>query len=286
MLSAGQPILRGAFSWLLALAAALYSVYMCIQTSRQLLAVFSLADPTGLSGLSFNGLGLLANAGVVFLFLILLRRGIRAPVPVLCTVIFGLKVFEAAGALPCLWVRPGELCGVASVLISYATAPLTVVLMAMLVLRAGRANIRLAGLLVIAVLTVVAAAGAVAWWRITPKNAGGCTQIAEVSGRGVCLEKFALRDRDMDVCRRIEFRPVRHECMSLLAQATRRPELCQEIRDAPGTQVPAYETPDSDARSLCYYSLAFELKSRDLCLNVETAGLRQTCLRFFPDTGK
>ena len=282
-----QRFLQVALTWLLAATALVYSAYMSILDGRRLLIVLQGADPTGLQGLSFYAFGILSNIVVVFLFLTVLLRGIKKPVPVLYTVIFSLKVLEAAGALPCSLPRPGELCGLGSVLISYFTAPLTIILSAVLAVKVGRTNVRRAALVAITVIVLTGGAFAVAWWGIAPKSVADCTQIAEVSGRGVCQEKFALKQRDMETCRRIEFRPLRHECMRMLAQVTRSPESCEEIRDAPAAQIPAYETPDIQTRSLCYYSLAFEMKRRDLCLHVEDPSLGQTCLTAIrSETGK
>jgi hypothetical protein len=180
------------------------------QSAPHALAVFSLADPSGAFGAVFNVLGLLANMCVVFLFMAMLRRRMGAGVPVAYSFIFGLKFLEAIFFIPCLVSKLGALCGVGAVTFAYATSPLVVLGAAILVARSSDATVRSAGLL-LSVLLVALSGGA--WWRITPKSSGECNRISEVSGRGACLEKFAIRDRDVDICRRIEFRPAKYECM-------------------------------------------------------------------------
>jgi len=248
--------------WAIALVALVFSVCMIGQSLPHVLAVFRLADPSGAFGAVFNVLGLLANICVVFLFVAMLRRRMGAGPPGAYAVIFGLKFLEAMLLLPCLVSKPGALCGVGAVTFAYFTSPLVVLGAAILVARSGDATVRSAGL-VLSIFLVALGAGA--WWRITPKSSGDCNRISEVSGRGACLEKFAIRDRDMNVCRRIEFRPVKYECMRNVAAAIHRPDLYQEIRDPVGAVIPSFETPDVQTRSLCFYVLALDLRDRDLC---------------------
>jgi hypothetical protein len=272
-----------AASWPIALVAAVFSLCMIGQSVPHVLAVFSLADPSGTFGVVFNVLGLLANMCVVFLFLAMLWRRMGGGVPLAYAVIFGLKLLEAISLIPCLVSKPGALCGMGAVSFAYVTSPLVVLAAAILVGRSGDATLRSAGLLLSILLVAV---GAGAWWRITPKSPGECNRISEVSGRAACLEKFAIRDRDMNICRRIEFRPVKYECMRSVAAAVRRPDLCEEIRDPVGAVIPSYETADVQTRSLCYYVLALDLRDRDLCLKIQAGDKRRICLTSLPDNSR
>jgi hypothetical protein len=283
MTSKDCSILWRAASWAIALVAVVFSVCMIAQSVPHVLAVFSLADPSGAFGVGFYVLGLLANVCVVFLFMAMLRRRIGAGLAVAYAVIFGLKFLEAMLLLPCLVSKPGALCGVGAVTFAYFTSPFVVLGAAILVATSGDATVRGAGLFA-GILLVALGAGA--WWQITPKSSGECNRISEVSGRGACLEKFAIRERDMNTCRRIEFRPMKYECMRNVAAAIGRPDLCEEIRDPVGAVIPSYETPDVQTRSLCFYVLALDLRNRDLCLKIEANDKRQICLTSLPDNGR
>src|SRR5690349_12220872 len=130
--------------WLIGLAAALFSLGTIVQSKSELLAVFTLADPTGLFGARLVLFGLLANLSVILLY------------------------------------------------------------------RSSDATLRRTGLAASVLLLCVA----IASWRVlTPRNPEGCSNIAEVSGRGACLEKFALKQTDLGICRAIELRSTRLECM-------------------------------------------------------------------------
>src|SRR5947209_3627397 len=119
MTSTGVSMLWHAASWPIALAALVFSLCMIGQSVPHVLAVFSLADPSGALGVVFNVLGLLANICVVFLFMAMLRRRMGAGVPVAYAVIFGLKFLEAIFLIPCLVSKPGALCGVGAVIFAY-----------------------------------------------------------------------------------------------------------------------------------------------------------------------
>ena len=269
--------------WPIVLVAVVFSVCMIGQSVPHVLAVFSLADPSGAFGAVFNVLGLLANICVVFLFMAMLRGRMGAGLPAAYAIIFGLKFLEGMLLLPCLVSKPGALCGVGAVTFAYFASPWVVLGTAILVVRSGDATVRRAGSLAGILL---AGLGGGAWWLITPKSSGECNRIAEVSGRGACLEKFAIRDRDMNICRRIEFRPVKYECMRSVAAAVGRPDMCEEIRDPVGALIPSYETPDVQTRSLCFYVLALDLRDRDLCLKIEADDKRQICLTSLPANGR
>lgn len=268
--------------WLIGLAAALFSLGTIVQSKSELLAVFTLADPTGLFGARLVLFGLLANLSVILLFLAYVRRGWDTTIPLWYGIVFALKLVEAAALLPCLIGKPEALCGVLSVLISELTSPVIILMVGILIYRSSDATLRRTGLAASVLLLCVA----IASWRVlTPRNPEGCSNIAEVSGRGACLEKFALKQTDLGICRAIELRSTRLECMRKVAERARRPEICDEIRDPPGAVLAAYETPDVQTRSLCYYVLAFDLRRRDLCLKIETGDLRQRCLSAIPGNG-
>ncbi len=183
------------------------------------LDAFRLTDPTGLFGLFSTLGGFLANACIVFLFSILVWRGVKNKkffdkIPVPFVFAFGLKLFEAVNLLPCMVGKPGALCGVLSVGVSVISTPLIVILTGRVITGTRETGVRVAGLLLLAVLALAAT---VAWWRITPKGPVECGYISEITARGNCLNTFAMKNLDMGICRQIEFRSTRYECMREIA---------------------------------------------------------------------
>jgi hypothetical protein len=282
-------MLKKLFIWLVSAAAAIYSVFMLARTAPRILDAFRLTDPTGMFGLYSTLGGFLANLCVVFLFLVLVRRGIKSKIwfdkiPVPFVFAFVLKLIEAVALLPCLAGEPGALCGVLSVGASFVSAPLIIVITGRVITGTRDASVRLAGLLLLAALALF---GAAAWWRITPKNPVECGYIPEISARGNCLNAFAMRNLDMGICRQIDFRSTRYDCMRKIAQETRRPELCEEIQTPPDVKISNFEAPASETRDLCYYVLAFDLGRHDLCLKISGGEKRKTCLeKVAPQAGQ
>ena len=282
-------MLKKLFIWLVSLVAAVYSVLMLVWTMRQVHDAFSLTDPTGLFGLYSTLGGFLANVCIVFLFSILVWRGIKSKVlfdkiPVPFVFAFALKLFEAVTLLPCMIGKPGALCGVVSVGVSFLSAPLIVILTGRVITGTRDTGVRTAGFILLAVLALAAAA---AWWRITPKSPVECGYISEISARGNCLKTFAMKNVDMGICRQIDFRSTRYECMREIAEKTQHPEFCEEIQTPPGAKLSNFEAPASGTRDLCYYLLAFDLGRHDLCLKIQGDEKKQTCLeKVAPQAGK
>lgn len=282
-------MLKKLFIWLVSLAAVTYSISMLAWTAKHVLDTFRLTDPTGLFGLFSTLGGFLANVCIVFLFSILVWRGIKSrilldKIPVPFVFAFALKLFEAVNLLPCLLGKPGAVCGVFSVGVSFLSAPLIIILTGRVITGTKDAKVRLAGLLLFAVLALAAS---VAWWRITPKSPVECGYISEISARGNCLNTFAMKNVDMGICRQIEFRSTRYECMREIAEKTQHPEFCEEIQTPPGAKLSNFEAPASGTRDLCYYLLAFDLGSHDLCLKIQGDEKKQTCLeKVAPQAGK
>ena len=270
---------RRAAGRLVGLAAALFALRMIIQGRHQLVAVFRLADPTGFFGLQFAILGLLANVSVILIFVGLLRRGLESYLPALYGAVFALKLVEAVALLPCFIGKPGALCGVASVFVSEFASPIILILAVTLILTSRDRMLRLTGL---AAFVVLVATAAVSYALVTPKAAGQCGQIKDIAGRGACLEQFAVRQKNINICRAIELRSSRFECVRKIAEESQRADFCEQIHDPPGTAVAAYETPDLQTRSLCYYVLAFNLKRHDLCQKIEVFDQRERCLAMIP----
>ena len=63
------------------------------------------------------------------------------------TVIFGLKFLGAILLIPCILSKPGALCGVGAVTLSYVTSPWFLLATAILVARSSDVAVRSAGLL-------------------------------------------------------------------------------------------------------------------------------------------
>lgn len=264
---------------LIGVTAAVFAAGMILGSRLELLAMFRLADPTGYFGMYFAVCRLLANLCVILLFVGLMRRS-EARLPLSYAAVFSFKLAEAVALLPCLIGKPEALCGVLSLAISEFTSPLILVAAVLLIFTSEDKALKRSGF---AAGIVLIAAATASYAFLAPKTAEACRQISDISGRGACLEKFALKQADTAICRAIELRSSRLECLRKIAEQARRPEICAEIHDPPGTVIAPYETPDVQTRSLCYYVLAFDLKRRDLCLKVEANDQRQRCLTMFPE---
>lgn len=272
---------RRALGRLIGLTAALFAFGMIVQSRHQLVAVLKLADPTGLFGLEIAIVSLLANLSVILIFVGLVHRGGESPLPHLYGAVFALKLVEALSLLPCFIGRPGALCGVASVLVSGIASPFIVVLTAIsLFMSKDRALRRAAS----AIAAVVVVASAASYALVSPKSASECGQIEDTAGRGVCLEKFAVQEKNVTICASIELRSSRFECIRKVAEHAQRADLCEQIHDSPGAVIAAYETPDLQTRSLCYYVLALNMKRHDLCPKIEVSEQRERCLAMIPET--
>jgi hypothetical protein len=272
---------------LLSFIAPFLSLCLLVWTGKQLPEVFRLSDPTGAFGAVFNLTGFVANIAVIFLFFALIRRSIQSRtffdnVPLTFILVFGLKLFEGLNLLPCFIKSPGELCGVTSIMISYISSPLILFITANVVVRTADRRVRQAGLALAAVLLI---AGAAAWWRFTPQTAEACTLYPQITAQANCLRRFALESHDVDICRKIDFRSTRYDCMRRIAEETGRPELCDEIQTPPDARVSGFETPASEVRDICYFVLAFNLRSRDLCQKIE-GDKKDICLKKVPDQKK
>ncbi|HTK84811.1 MAG TPA: hypothetical protein VL625_06960 [Patescibacteria group bacterium] len=264
---------------LVALGATAFSIGMIYWGFPLLHAVFRLTDPTGAFGATFVLIGFLANLCTVFTFGVFVRHGIisrswRERMPVPFKLVFLLKAFEAVNILPCLGKQPGELCGVSSIFISYMFSPVVVAAAAQIIFRSADVKVRRAGQ---AMLVGVLIAGIIGWRVATPRSFKDCQLMHELTDRAVCSERFALAQRDIAICRTIDFRSVRYDCMERIAQAKREPALCEEIQTPPDARVSAFETPASNFRDLCYYGLAFSLHQNDLCAKVVDVKMHTTC---------
>jgi hypothetical protein len=264
---------------LISLAAVISSFLLIIWTGKQLRSVFQLTDPSGLFGAIFNSAGFLANIFVIFLFGVLIWRSIKnrsfSQTPRNFTVIFCLKVFEALNFLPCLVNHSSDMCSSVAVMLSYITSPLIIVLTLNFILRTEDRQARRAGLFIAAVLAL---AGAVAWLIITPKKSDECLLFPKITAQAICQQRFAMSSLDIGICDKIEYRPVRYECMKNIARQRRSPGLCEEIQTPPGANVFFYEVTAADFRDVCYYQLAVDLRDKELCRKMQEAAQMQECL--------
>ncbi len=264
---------------LIALGAAAFSVGMLYWGYPLLRGVFRLTDPTGSFGATFVLAGFLANICTIFAFCVFVRHGIlsrswRERMPVPFRLIFLLKAFEAVNILPCLGKQPGELCGASSIFIAYMFSPVIVAAALQIIFRSGDVKVRRAGQVMLAVVLV---AGFLGWRFITPRSVKDCEFMHELTDRAVCSERFALGRADIAICRTIDFRSVRYDCMERVAQMRRDPAMCEEIQPPPDALVSAFETPASTFRDTCYYDLAFTLRENALCAKVIDTKMHATC---------
>jgi hypothetical protein len=260
--------------WMRALAvvASLISAALILEDHRNVASVFQFADPTGGYG-SYLHLGsLLANLTVIFVGgAVLLRRASTGTVAAI--MVFAAPILEAAATLPCfLSARPGSLCGLWAVVVAEFTIPLVVAAGIAFVWRSRSAGLRRAAIGGLVGFALLAAALQL---TLAPSGPGDCKALPEMIKRSNCLNAFAQRAEDENLCRSIEFRSTRFLCLSGIAAARRSPALCREIAD---TTAPAnYESPAAFFRDACFQQLAYLLRDPDECERVEDPQLRARC---------
>jgi hypothetical protein len=266
---------------LISLAAAFSSLLLIVWTGKQLRSVFQLTDPTGVFGAVFNTAGFAANVFVIFLFAVLVWRSVKtrtflAKVPVLFVLVFFLKVFEALNFIPCVVSsKASETCGAMSILISYVTSPLILMVAANFILRTEDLAVRRAGLILAGMLIL---AGAGAWLSVTPKKPDDCVLYPKLTDQALCQQRFALSRQDIYICSDIEFRPIRYDCMKRVAQLKRNPHLCGDIQTPADAKVLFYEVTADSFRDACYYQMAIDLHDRELCRKMKETDKMHECL--------
>src|SRR5438477_9822656 len=198
----------------LGIIASLISVALIVQQLRSTIDVFELADPTGNFGIYFFLGGLAANLAVLFVAVCVLLPRSRSNVRLgFAVVVFVPSLLEAIGVLPCfLSARPGALCGVGFVYVSYVSVPIVLLAAIGFVATAEYRALKVAGLALAATFIGVAAAAQML--------------LAEVTKRSNCLRIFADRTQDEQLCRAIEFRTTRFTCLREIAVEKRKPQLC------------------------------------------------------------
>ena len=254
--------------------ASLISVALIVQQLRSTIDVFELADPTGNFGIYFFLGGLAANLAVLFVALCVLLPRSQSNVRLgFAVVVFVPSLLEAIGVLPCfLSARPGALCGLGFVYVSYVSVPIVLLAALGFVATAEYRALKVAGLALAATFIGVAAA---AQMLLSPSHPEQCAKFSEVTKRSNCLRAFAKRMNDETVCRAIEFRTTRFTCLREIAVEKRRPQLCEEIADT-GPIAP-YESPAAVYRDICFQNLAYAMHDRSQCTRVEDRQLRTSC---------
>ena len=234
--------------------ASLISVALIVQQLRSTIDVFELADPTGNFGIYFFVGGLAANLAVLFVAVCVLLPRSRSNVPCF------------------LSARPGALCGLGFVYVSYVSVPIVLLAALGFVATAEYRAVKVAGLALAATFIGVAAA---AQMLLAPSHPEECAKFAEVTKRSNCLRIFADRTQDEQLCRAIEFRTTRFTCLREIAVEKRKPQLCEEIADT--APIAAYESPAAVYRDTCFQNLAYAMHDRGQCAKVENAPLRASC---------
>ena len=245
---------------------------------QNILDVLQLADPTGSFGVYFHIGGLAANLAVIFVALCLFLAGSQANSRIgLALAVFVPSILEALAALPCfLASRPGALCGVGLVFLSWLAVPVVIVATIALVLTSGRL-VQAAGLTAALLFAgYVAAAQAL----LAPSGPDQCRAYSEASKRSNCLKVFAVRAGDAGVCRSIESRTIRFACLVDVAFKKRQVGLCEEIRDV-SPHAP-YDAPATLYRDGCFQNLAYATRDRRLCGKVDDRQLRARCEKSLP----
>lgn len=264
---------------IIAVAATLFAAGMFYWGYPFLRGVFLLTDPTGMFGTMFIILGFLSNLFTIFAFGVFVRHAIashswRERMPVAFKVIFLLKAFEALNVLPCLSDQPGELCGASVIFVSYLSSPIIVAAGGKIIFGTADVVVRRTGK---AMLLLILLAGFAGWVLVTPKNARECALMHDLNERAVCAERFALGNGDIAICRDIDYRTVKYDCMQRVAQMKRKPELCEEIQPPTDTRILPFETKPAVFRDNCYYGLAFSLRDNSLCSKISDSKMRTTC---------
>lgn len=272
-------VARTYFIPLMALVAAAYAVFMIAFTWHQLVDVFQLGDPTGLFGFLMQVGGFVSNLCVILiaaLFLLPLATGKTNPIPhKTASLIFSIKLLEGLSLSPCAVGFGDAFCGFWWVILSMITSPVLIAITLIFLFSSDKRTLVRTGK---AIVGGVLLAGIMTFFILTPKNADACMTLPEITDRAACLEKFALRDNDVTICRQIEFRSTRFACLYKVAEETEAPVICEEIADPEGAVIAAYETPASSTRDLCYYLLGFKMHSQDMCQKVGDEKMRNTCM--------
>ncbi len=111
----------------LAVASSVVSAILIIDDFRGVVSVFELTDPTGFFGIYLHVGGLFANAAVILVAGSVLLR-LPETGKVYATIAFTPPILEAIAVLPCyVGPRPGSLCAVWLVVVSYFTIPIVLV---------------------------------------------------------------------------------------------------------------------------------------------------------------
>ena len=261
-----------------ALLAGGFSCGMIIFMWENMISVFRLADPTGFFGLTMQVDAFTANLCMILLaFFVLTQKPEKPLIPYKAAMLlFAIKLIEALTLSPCLMGWGDAFCGFWWVIYMNFTAPLIIFMIALLVLSSPHKRLKQAGIILLSCLILAGAAGFV---MLTPKNPETCLTLAEITDRAACLDKFAQKSDNADLCRKIEFRSTRFNCLYNVAENTENPLLCEDIQDPPGNTLAAYETPALATKDLCYYLLGFKMHSRDHCLKVTDEKMQETCIK-------
>lgn len=271
-------ISRQFFIYALAACAAAYSFFMIAFTWHQLIDVFRLADPTGLFGFMMQVGGFVSNICVLLiagLVALSAKKELLVPYKV-CLLIFGIKLLEGLSLSPCAIGWGEAFCGMWWVLLSNLTSPILIAVTFIFLFTSERKILTHTAMVMIGSIAVT---GVALFFLLTPKTAPSCMALDTITARAACLEKFALRDHDVTICRQIEFRSTRFNCLYNVARDTEDPGICEEISDPPGTKIAAYETPSSATKDLCYYLMGFKMSSQEMCQKVDDDKMRETCMR-------
>jgi hypothetical protein len=262
---------------LLGIAASSISVTLIANQLRSVIDVFELTDPsgsTGLIGMYFYVGGLAEYSAVILVTICVLLPGAQANFRLGFAAMAVLPpLLEIAVAAPCFYsARPGALCGVGFVVVSYGSIPIVILATIGFVATSRLRSVKVAGVAVAAAF--LGCAGA-AQALLAPSEPDQCRRFAEVTKRSNCLKAFADRRRDENICRSIEFRTTRFTCLQEIAVDKQQPLLCDEITDT--GPLAAYEAPAVSYRDTCFQNLAYAMHDRAQCARVADAHLRASC---------
>ena len=263
----------------LGIIASLIAAAVIINQLRSAIDVFQLADPTGSFGTYFYLGGLAANLAVILLTVcVLLPRSQPDFRLGFAVVAFAPSLLQAIATLPCfLSSRPGALCGVGFIFVSYVSIPVVIFAAIGFVATSGSRSVKMAG---IAVAVAFLGSAAIAQAVLAPSTPDQCRDFAEVTKRSNCLKAFADRTHDEKLCRSIEFRTTRFTCLREVAVEKQQPPLCYDIRD--DGPIPAYEGSAVFVRYVCFQNLAYAMHDRAQCAKVEDQKLRAGCEAHIP----
>ena len=258
----------------LGVVASLISLALIINDYRSIIDVFELAEPTGSFGIYFHLGGLAAGLAVILVTVCLLLPGSQSAFRSgFAVVAFIPYLLAAIAALPCfVSARPGALCGVGLVLVSYLSIPVVIAAAIAFIATSQRRAAKVAGL-----VGAVAFAGfaAAAQALLAPADPAQCRKLSEVTKRSNCLKVLAGRRRDEDICRAIEFRTTRFRCLHEIALDKGQAQLCEEIRD--DAPIKVYESPAVLFRDTCFQNMAYALHDHSQCEKIEASQLRASC---------